>query len=252
MAWLDCNSGPLYYRESGSGQFTVMLLHEYFGTGESWAGQRSWLGRHARVLTPDLPGHGRSVIDPDSRIRVAHAGSDLVRLLDSNAVERVHIVGCSLGAILGLWVASRYPERIASLTLSSIPDIHNPGAQAYAREYAGRVFPRIEASLDRVHGGGTPGYSRWLLLRNFELDLQDMPEDHATAYASAFSYRGRALIISGDNDPVFTPESAASMRRSMTDTALAVLPDTGHLVHQEMPGIFNQLLLEHLLSSQSE
>jgi pimeloyl-ACP methyl ester carboxylesterase len=248
---IELPAGPFYYRASGEGSQNLLLLHEYFGTGESWAAQRGWLARFGRVITPDLRGHGQSVVDPESRISVSGIVSDLTALLDTLELQRVHIVGCSLGAIAGMRLCQLVPERVASLVVSSIPDINDPGARHYAHEYEERIFPRIEKSLERVHGAGRPGYVRQLLLRNFVADIEERPDDHNEALSSASDIQQPVLVISGERDPVFPPQLAIQLVEDLANGSLAVLPDTGHLVHQEMPGIFNQLLLERLLRNQA-
>lgn len=157
-----------------------------------------------------------------------------------------HFVGCSLGALVALSLGANHPERVESLAIASIPDIRGRNAREFAHHYIENVFPALEGSLERQHGDGEPGYSRELLLRNFALDLDESPEDHVSALAHIENIRQRTLLIAGDSDPVFTPRTATEAFNLLSDGALAILPGTGHLPHQEQPGLFNQLLLEHL------
>jgi pimeloyl-ACP methyl ester carboxylesterase len=98
----------------------------------------------------------------------------------------------------------------------------------------------------RVHGQGTPCYSRRVLLSNFLRDIEELPEDLVGALDDVSSIDRPVLVICGDRDPVFSVPEAIELSRR-TGGALAVLPATGHLVHQEMPGLFNDLVLDHIM-----
>lgn len=246
MPTFERDWGTLYYRDSRRGARAVVLLHEYFGTGESWAGQRTWLGRQFRVITPALRGHGRSPTERADRLTVTGLAGDILSLLDEAGVETAHFVGCSLGALVALSLGVHRPERVESLAVASIPDIRSENARKYAQHYIENVFPGLERSLERQHGDGERGYSRELLLRNFALDLEESPEDHVSAFVQIENIRQRTLVIAGDSDPVFTPRTATDTFSRLSDGALAILPGTGHIPHQEQPGLFNQLLFEHL------
>ncbi|MFE6862674.1 alpha/beta fold hydrolase [Nocardia sp. NPDC057668] len=112
------------YRDSGAagntGSVPVVLVHGMGGDGHTWdrfAGQLARRGR--RVIIPDLRGHGRS----------AHAGSylfpefgaDVLRLVERLGVERVDLVGHSLGGYAVSWVAMERPELVRRLVIEEQP-----------------------------------------------------------------------------------------------------------------------------------
>jgi 3-oxoadipate enol-lactonase len=242
---LERKSANIYYRDTRNGD-PVILLHEYFGTGESWNGQRHVLARGYRVITPDLRGHGRSMVSPDVRLTVSTHADDILAIMNSLEIKSAHVAGCSLGAIIAMRIAQSEPERVRSLVLTGVPDIEHPGSQSYGAEYAGNVFPKIETALSRLHGAGDFGYARQLLLRNFIDDLHEKPVDHAGTFQAADAIRAATLLISGELDGVFSPQSAIDLSRRMPAASVAVLPATGHLVHLEMPGLTTELMLDHL------
>lgn len=238
----------IYYRDSKKGS-PLILLHEYFGTGESWNGQRHVLARGYRVIIPDLRGHGRSTTDRNYRLTVSKLADDTLALMDELEIRSAHLAGCSLGAIVALRIAQTAQERIDSLMLTGVPDITESGPQAYGADYAKQVFPKIEEALNQRHGSGDTAYARDMLLRNFEMDLKEKPADHFGAFQQAGSVDAPTLLISGQHDPVFSPQAAVNLSARMTNSSLAVLPDTGHLVHLEMPGLVTELMLDHLARS---
>lgn len=238
----------IYYRDTRQGT-PVILLHEYFGTGESWNGQRHVLARGYRVIVPDLRGHGRSTTVDQERLTVTGHADDILALLDSLEIRTAHFAGCSLGAIIALRMALNEPDRVESLVLTGVPDITQPGSQNYGADYAENVFPKIESTLSRLHGDKDPGYARHTLLRNFIHDLDDKPEDHSGAFRGADAVLASTLLISGELDSVFPPQAAVDLSARMKNSSLCVLPATGHLVHLEMPGLVTELMLDHLARS---
>jgi len=96
----------------------VLFLHGSPGHGSDFELVVPQLGGAHRVISPDLPGFGRSTRNiPDYSIR-AHAVY-VVELLDVLQIDRVHIVGFSMGAGVALDVFDLAPQRVASITMLS-------------------------------------------------------------------------------------------------------------------------------------
>jgi 3-oxoadipate enol-lactonase len=250
VPWIERDFGKMYFRKQGSDDSAVILLHEYFGTGDSWAAQRSFLPRYFTVLTPDLRGHGRSYA-AEGRITVTQISSDIIAMMDQSDLDEAHLVGCSLGAIVALDIARRFQERVTSVVATSIPVIGEPSVLEYGRKYVDDLFPKLETSLDRQHGAGQPGYARAVLLSNFAQDLAEEPADHADATGKANEITRPVLIIAGDKDPVLSPSLALKLADRVPGASLGLVPHTGHLVHQEMPAVFNEFVLDHLIRAGS-
>lgn len=80
------------------------------------------LARHYRVIRPHLRGHWDSTPAPaDYEWTVEAMVKDIKNFLDALGVDRVHLVGESLGGFLGYHLAYHYPERFKSLTLATAP-----------------------------------------------------------------------------------------------------------------------------------
>ena len=96
----------------------ILLVHGSPGGADNFYRLGPLLAEYGQVLAPDLPGFGESTFDvPDYSI-LAH--SDYVaQMLDQLAIERVHLVGFSMGGGVVLHLAQRFPQRVASVTLLS-------------------------------------------------------------------------------------------------------------------------------------
>jgi pimeloyl-ACP methyl ester carboxylesterase len=110
--------GGMYYAETGAKMEAaappILLIHGSGGSHLDWPGSlRRIVGR--RVLTLDLPGHGRST--PPGRETAADYAADVIGLLDALAIDTAIVAGHSLGGAIALQLALSHPERIAGLNL---------------------------------------------------------------------------------------------------------------------------------------
>ena len=98
---------------------TLLMLH---GTAESGAAFRQWipaLARQFRLVVPDLRGMGESSpIPAGAKLSMDDLVGDTVALMDALAVRRCAVVGEKVGALLGLRLAARHPDRVSALALA--------------------------------------------------------------------------------------------------------------------------------------
>jgi pimeloyl-ACP methyl ester carboxylesterase len=104
------------------------------------------------VIAPDLRGRGLSS-KPSHGYSVSIHASDLLALSDSLGMDKIHVIGHSLGAVIGLYLAAVYPERVERLVLidagGKIPE---DTAQAISASVSrlGMVYPSLDAYLDTM------------------------------------------------------------------------------------------------------
>jgi pimeloyl-ACP methyl ester carboxylesterase len=115
--FFDSNGVRIRYVEQGSGP-PVVLLHGYTGTlDRHWIanGFFAALAKDHRVIAFDLRGHGKSGKPHDPAMYGEQHARDVVNLLDRLEIERAHIVGYSLGAIIAGRLATLAPGRLLSV-----------------------------------------------------------------------------------------------------------------------------------------
>lgn len=123
---------PLAYRIAGDeADEPVVLIHAFASESRSWAMVASTLAsRGFRVIAPDLRGHGRSAWTETYALEDFE--QDLIALLDTLKLDRVSLVGHSLGGHLALRLAVRMPTRVDRLVIEAAPVPPSDAADAAA------------------------------------------------------------------------------------------------------------------------
>lgn len=115
--------GPLECRTFGRDADGILLLHGLVSSGDQFGRQFDVLGRHARVLVPDMLGFGRSCgVDSDSYRLDDHLQA-LDRAIDAAGLgsARLTLAGHSLGAIVALHLAARRTSQVDRVVMWSPP-----------------------------------------------------------------------------------------------------------------------------------
>jgi pimeloyl-ACP methyl ester carboxylesterase len=256
----DCNGRTISYREAGQGPATL-FLHGIGSGSESYEGQFDGLSGKLRLIAWDAPGYGASdplaAETPTSRDYAAAAAA----LLDALDVEKIHLVGHSLGTVIGSSFAARHPERLLTVTLASatagyakadhaarvdrlnarigaILDLGPAGmAEARGREVLSPDAP--DAALSKVRavmaGLRVDGYCQAARM----LHSSDIFDDIATIAVPA-------MVMCGSADTV-TPEALNQrIAAAIPGAVYRSLPGLGHACYVENPALFNDALGEFL------
>jgi pimeloyl-ACP methyl ester carboxylesterase len=113
---LETREGGRFYREAGAGE-PIVFLHCSSASSGAWVPVMNQLGRHYRVLAPDLLGYGRSAPWPRDMPLASDGELGVLEALLDVAGRPVHLVGHSYGGTVALSAARRFSRRVASLTL---------------------------------------------------------------------------------------------------------------------------------------
>jgi pimeloyl-ACP methyl ester carboxylesterase len=111
------NGVQIRYVEQGSGS-PVVMLHGYTGTLDRHfvgSGVFATIAKDHRAIAMDLRAHGKSGKPHDPKAYGDELAQDVVRLLDHLKIQRAHVVGYSLGAIIAGRLATTNPDRLMSV-----------------------------------------------------------------------------------------------------------------------------------------
>ncbi|HEU5474078.1 MAG TPA: 3-oxoadipate enol-lactonase [Actinophytocola sp.] len=248
----------LSYTVDGPSDGPVLVLGNSLGTTVAmWEPQLPALTERFRVVRYDHRGHGGSPV-PSGRYRLTDLGGDVLALLDSLGLDRVHLGGLSLGGMVAMWVAANAPDRVDRLALLCTSARLGPASMW--RERAETVTAQgtgalVETLLGRWFTAGftaaRPDVATWAGAL-----VAGTP---ATGYAgccaaietmdlvpSLGSITAPTLVIAGADDPATPPEHAEVIAAGIPGARLAVVPDAAHLANVEQPEAVTRLLLEHL------
>jgi pimeloyl-ACP methyl ester carboxylesterase len=117
----------LFWDRAGSGE-PLLLLHGIGSTHDDFTPLRPQLATDYQVLAPDLPGHGRSPA-LTGRPTIAAITDALIADLDKQGLERVHVLGNSIGARIALELAAR--GRARSVVAISPSGLNTPAERLY-------------------------------------------------------------------------------------------------------------------------
>jgi pimeloyl-ACP methyl ester carboxylesterase len=110
------NGVELWYQVSGEGEPVVQIHGAGFGH-YNFAPATPELAKHFRVIDFDMRGYGRSerpVQDYDMEVWA----DDVAGLLDALEIQRAHVHGSSMGGMIAIVVAGKYPERTTSVVIN--------------------------------------------------------------------------------------------------------------------------------------
>jgi pyruvate dehydrogenase E2 component (dihydrolipoamide acetyltransferase) len=231
----------------------ALLLHGFGADLNTWMFTQPALADGRRVVALDLPGHGGSAKQLD-RADAESLAAIVDHALNALGIERLHLVGHSMGGGIAISLALREPERVATLTLISSaslgPEINAAFIDGFVR--AARRREAIEALKLLVHDPAL--VSRTMIedvLRYKRLD--GVPEALA-AFAEEWFPDGRQRVALGDavaalklpvqiiwgrDDRIIPVAHAEGLASHLP---VHILEQTGHLPHMEKAGEVNRLI----------
>lgn len=115
MPYLKKDDLNTYYEDIGAGD-PILFLHSSFSRGIiSFSSQIYQFEYHYRCLLPDFRGHGRTESNYP-KWSSEQIAEDMIGFLDGLGLKKIHLVGYSMGGTVALYMASKYPERVKSVT----------------------------------------------------------------------------------------------------------------------------------------
>ena len=253
----------------------ILLVHGIGSSSQTWGDvPERMAARGAHVIAVDLPGHGESSRDPGD-YSLGSLASTLRDLLDELGIERVHLVGHSLGGGVSMQFSYQFPERVAGIVLESSGGLGEeafpflraaaiPGSEIVIRWAINRRTLRGATWLGDQLGrlGHTPHALSPRALETVSwLGEQDRRTAFLATLRSVVSPRGqsvsalsklhlmsaeRVLIIWGDKDPMIPMKHGVNAHALLPGSRFVVFEGAMHEPHLHAPQRFVDLVLEHV------
>ncbi|MBK1642926.1 alpha/beta hydrolase [Chromatium okenii] len=265
--FLDTNGFRVHYQRFGSEPTLIVLLHGSFLSVRSWRHVTAELAQHATVVAIDRPLCGKTSRPVPktggAALYSAEAQSDLVAaMIEQLGFTRAIVIGHSTGGTVSLLTALRQPERVQALVLV--------GAMVYSA-YATSKLP---APMLKMMTAAKPLFARLMrvmigvfytkALRALWHRQELLTEADIAAYRADFMAEAwdRAflesflatkplgldtqvpgltlptLVITGAHDRAVKPEESERLAAAVPNAQLVVIPDCGHIPHEETPAAF--------------
>jgi pimeloyl-ACP methyl ester carboxylesterase len=149
---IDAGDAVFSFLEAGSGP-PLVLLHGIGSAAVSFCHQLDGLSADFRVIAWDAPGYGGSTPLATSELDPGGYAAALKCFLDALALDRIHLLGHSLGTLIAARFTAEQPERVITLTLSSV-------ARGHGRLSAAEQRRALAARLNDVAELGPRGRER--------------------------------------------------------------------------------------------
>src|SRR5690348_13383147 len=117
MPIVKLGAAHVHYSLEGQSEAPVLMFSNSLGADFSmWDAQAATFQKKFRVLRYDTRGHGQSSATPGP-YSIEQLANDVLALLDSLKIARVHFCGLSMGGMIGMWLGMNAPERLNRLVL---------------------------------------------------------------------------------------------------------------------------------------
>ncbi len=218
----------------------VLLIHGGLAMSEDWGHQVPILIQKHKVIVADTRGHGRSTRN-DGALSYASMTDDFVALLDYLKIEKVALVGHSDGAIIGLDMAMRYPQRLSKLLAFAanynVAGFKNDGFDPEKDPVFAPVFRHSRKEYERVSPTPTEYDSfRKEMFAMWGSQPSFKPEQLA-------AIRTPTVVMGAEQDEFIKREHTEQLARLIPGAKLIMLPGVGHAALAQDPALFNRELM---------
>ena len=255
----------LYYRDYGpavGGATPVLCLAGLTRNSRDFHRTASRLAGDRRVICPDYRGRGQSDRDDNwQNYRPQSLLSDVGALITALGLEKLVVIGTSLGGLLGMGLTVFRPTGVAGLVLNDVGPEFQGGALVRIRDYIGtdrtkrsweeaidelqRLFPHIRVPEPEAEGWMTMAQGTWqpgtdgLLHFDFDTRLARTLEAESEIPDLWPVFRATAnrptAVLRGELSDVLSEATLERMQADRPDLIAVTLPDVGHVPHLDEP-----------------
>lgn len=270
--FIDINGITIHYKEAGQGEPVLILLHGFAASEYSWREVIGPLAEGRRVIAFDRPAFGLTERplewEGPNPYSTEYQPDLTTSLMDALGVERAILVGNSAGGSVALATALRYPERVEGLVLVDAAVYAGGGSPAWVRPLLG--LPQVDRlgvlfvrriqdwgrdfgrsawhDPERISDEVWEGYTRPLRVENWDRGLWELvrASREAGLAGSLNSVQMPVLVITGDDDRIVPTEQSIRLAGELPQAGLVVIPNCGHVPHEECPQEFLEAVEQFL------
>lgn len=261
----DLGGYKLHYIDIGRGA-PVVMIHGFADSTYCWhENVAPLLAAGRRLIIVDQPGLGHSELPPAPyRFTMENQAGEILKLIDRLGLKQFALVGSSMGGGIALYLSLEHPQRVTKTVAvdpaAYRPDdpsvLGKPGMETIVKWFGGRWMYRAALrdtyyDADKVDETLVDEYVRYLDKDGYAKALTSLARDYFSPVFEQMTQRYGAmqvpvLAVWGAHDTWVPPEQGVKLNTQAPHCRLELIPDAGHLPHQEIPAAVNPLLLEFL------
>ena len=245
-----------YIGDEGKG-FPLVLVHGFLGSSTMWKPQIDFLKNHFRVITPDLPGFGKSK-KAKSHNSIQSLSNLILDCLEEKKIRKFHLLGHSMGGMIVQEMTKNKGDKISKLICYSTgPKGEMPGR-----------FETVDASRENLKKKGLKKMARniaktWFVkgedAKYFDVCIEagrqtsmEAADNSLVAFKnwngvdSLKNIKNKTLIIWGDKDKSYNLSQAKTLEKNISNSSLIIFNGCAHNVHLEKIDEFNRTVLNFI------
>jgi pimeloyl-ACP methyl ester carboxylesterase len=238
----------IHFSKYGKGPKTVVFIHGWTCNESTWSPQVPVFEKNYRVITIDLPGHGKSEFPKGETLSMDVFARAIEAVRAEVKVDRIALVGHSMGAAVIWQYAVRYPRHVAALVpvdgalvLGPPP---GPGGRGNADLMKGEQGLKTRENM--VNG----------MVANATPEVKEKVRKMMLADASERTAVEAALAMWGPKETggpfdfpglgIYAGHESRTLMPELPNSKVVLVEGTGHFIMLEKPGEFNKLLGDFL------
>lgn len=247
------NSPIVYYMSKNNHKDWVLFLHAAFVNHNMFKEQTQYFESTYNVMTLDIIGHGEST-DTQKGDGIDKMSQWIYQILQSHKIDKIHIVGISVGAVLAQDFANKYPECVKSLASFGGYDINNFDKKMQKENGSAQMLMMMKALVS----------VKWFAKANKKISAytekaqDDFYEMNIKFSKKSFMFmsglnsmvnvckpkkRNYPLLIGcGEHDVPMEHTAVKMWKSTEPDAGVVILNGAGHCANMDVPELFNDTL----------
>ena len=246
----------IYIGDEGKG-FPLVLVHGFLGSSKMWEPQINFFKDYFRVITPDLPGFGKSN-KAKSHNNIQSIANLLLDCLDEKKIDKFYLLGHSMGGMIVQEMAKISGNKIIKLIC------YSTGPRG---EMPGR-FETVDQSRENLKKNGLEITAKniaktWFVkgeeAEYFDICVEAGKQSSIEAVDNALTafknwdgietlknIKNETLIVWGNKDKSYNLDQVQTLNKNIPNSSLFIFEGCAHNAHLEKPEEFNRIILNYL------
>ena len=247
----------IYIGDTGKGT-PLVLIHGFLCSSRMWELQINFFKNYFRVITPDLPGFGKSNKEKSHK-SIQSISNFLLNCLKEKKIDKFHLLGHSMGGMIVQEMAKKSGDKIAKLVC------YSTGPRG---EMPGR-FETVDQSRENLKKNGLEITAKniaktWFIkgehAKYFDICIDAGKQTSVAAAENSLvaiknwngvdalkNIKNETLIVWGDKDKSYNLEQIQTLENNIENSKLIIFKNCAHNVHLEQPDQFNNTIKDFLL-----